>query len=152
MYMIEGGQHAVLNAEFDETDSGQLPRRRRARVPSHKMEPNPIYEGVMYETTPGESFKPLLNDPSKVIGTKPDHYSKACICSGSSPPTTEEEEEVRYSGLQLSSEIKAFAGIESDGNTQTPYYNGSGDDINSAANRQVLLDNNNEDEIYVTLR
>ena len=107
------------------------------------MEPNPIYEGVMYETTPGESFKPLLNDPSKNV-SKPDHYIKAC--PGSASPRTEEE--VRYSGVRLSSETKV---IESDGNTQSLYYKGSGDDISSIANRQVLGDDN-EDEIYVTLR
>ena len=46
------------------------------------MEINPIYEGVLYETTPGESFKPLLNDPSesRISGATSDctpHYARA---------------------------------------------------------------------------
>ena len=96
--------------ELDEPDNGALPRRRRARVPPHKMEANPIYEGVIYETTPGESFKPLLINPSKVETDHGPHF-KACP-SRSSPIA---EGDVRYSGVQVSNEMKATATIGSDG-------------------------------------
>ena len=98
------------------------------------MEANPIYEGVMYETTPGESFKPLLNNPSKV---ETDHGPHIKACPGRSSPITEEE--VRYSGIQVSNEMKTTVTIGSDG-TLTGYRNN--DDIKKnpsdlMANEQV---------------
>ena len=121
-------------------------------MPSHKMEANPIYEGVMYETTPGESFKPLLNNPSKVETDHHPQFTKAC--PSSSLPTTEDE--VRYSGVQLSDETKPVA---TDGNIETLIYKRSSDnhlkknpdDSSSEANGGVLYDDF-EEETYATLR
>lgn len=149
--MVDNSYHT----EFDETDSGPLPRRRRARVPSHKMEANPIYEGVMYETTPGESFKPLLNNLSKLETDHNPQFTKAC--PSSLPPTAEEE--VRYSGVQFPNETKPVAAIGSDGNIQTLIYKRSSDnymtknpdDSSSVANGQVPYDDFKE-EMYATLR
>ena len=151
--MVDNSYHT----EFDETDSDPLPRRRRARVPSHKMEANPIYEGVVYETTPGESFKPLLNNPSKVETDHNPQFTKAC--ASSLPSTTEDE--VRYSGVQLLNETKPVAAIGSDGNIQTLIYTckrssdnhmtKNPDDSSSVANGRVPYDDF-EEEIYATLR
>ena len=130
---------------MDEPDNGALPRRRRARVPSHKMEANPIYEGVMYETTPGESFKPLLNNPSKAEINHGPHFM---ACPGQSSPIAEED--VRYSGVQVSNEMKATATIGSDG-AHICYSDDTKKNPDDLMNEQVSYDDL-EEEVYATLR
>lgn len=101
------------------------------------MEANPIYEGAMYETTPGESLKLLLNNTSKVDTEHVPHFSKA-------PSDPIAEEEVRYSGIQVAVETKPTAAI---GNTFT-YKRSHGDhdmtknadDSSSMANVQAPYD------------
>ena len=54
----------------NDTDGGtQLERNEAKSSAVCRMEINPIYEGVIYETTPGESFKPLLTASSRTAST-----------------------------------------------------------------------------------
>lgn len=61
-FIIKTSMCRLRTAIWSPWRAGRGPRRNRAST--HKMELNPIYESVLYETTPGESFK-LLNDPSE---------------------------------------------------------------------------------------
>lgn len=50
-----------IERETDGDCAKAKPRRKKSRSTVHKVvNNNPIYEGAVYETTPGESFKPLL--------------------------------------------------------------------------------------------
>ncbi len=124
------------------------------------MEANPIYEGVMYETTPGESFKPLLNNPSKV---ETDHDPHCKACPGRSPPISEE---VRYCGVHISNEMNPTVTItdtniqaRSDGALIMIHKRESDSDdhvakdpgnSSSLVNEQVPYDDF-EEEVYATL-
>lgn len=153
--LSSGYEFFHIMAEFDETDSGAIPRRIRARVPSHKMETNPIYEGVMYETTPGESFKLLLDSSSKIKASHIPPFTKACPSPSPIP-----EDEVRYSGIKLSNETKPTAACGFDGNIQTLLYKIPNDnhimarytDDSSSTAKDQVAHNDVEDELYATLR
>ena len=100
----------------------------------------------MYETTPGESFKPLLNNPSKA---EIDHGLHFRACPDQSSPIAEED--VRYCGVQVSNEMKATATIGSDG-ALICYNDGTKTNPGDLmANEQVPYDDV-EEEVYATLR
>ena len=108
------------------------------------METNPIYEGVMYETTPGESFKLLLDSSSKIKASHIPPFTKACPSPSPIP-----EDEVRYS---------AACGF--DGNIQTLLYKIPNDnhimarytDDSSSTAKDQVAHNDVEEGVYATLR